>query len=255
MKTIVITGATGGLGQALVRSFSQPENRLVLVGRDMTKLETLAEWCQTRCHSVHIVPCDFSTDSGVQMCLVALQQETIDVLIHNAGYGLYQYVHEFQSDAVVDLMRVNTLVPMLLTNALIEKMYQRGTGHIFFIASQAGKMTTPKSTVYSASKAGLIGYANGLRLEARPRGVHVTTVNPGPIATDFFNRADKTGQYVKAVGRVMLDADDVAQHVQASVGKQVREINLPKSMAFAAKQYALFPKIGDHLIVKLFDKK
>ncbi len=78
-------------------------------------------------------------------------------------------------------------------------MAERRQGHIINIASMAGKMATAKSTIYSATKFAVLGFSNALRLELKPLGVAVTTVNPGPVATDFFDKADPSGSYLEKV--------------------------------------------------------
>ena len=84
-------------------------------------------------------------------------------------------------------------------------MAERRQGHIINIASMAGKMATAKSTVYSATKFAVLGFSNALRLELKPLGVAVTTVNPGPIETNFFDKADPSGSYLEKVGQIVLE--------------------------------------------------
>ena len=77
-------------------------------------------------------------------------------------------------------------------------MKHRGSGHFIFVASQAGKVATPKASVYAASKHAIIGFANAIRMELKEFGVSVTTINPGPIDTPFLDLADQTGNYRKS---------------------------------------------------------
>ena len=88
------------------------------------------------------------------------------------------------------------------------------------IASQAGKSATVKSSVYSATKFGVLGYSNALRLELKPYGIHVMTVNPGPIATDFFDKAEPTGKYLEQLGAVVLDPAKVAGEVVKGIERE-----------------------------------
>ena len=129
------------------------------------------------------------------------------------------------------------------------------SGHIINIASMAGKMATPKSTIYSATKFAVIGFSNALRLELKPFGIHVTTVNPGPIETNFFNIADPNGSYLDKIGAMVLQADDLAKEIVNTFGKNKREINRPRLMNTAAFFYQVFPTIGDYLAGGIFNKK
>lgn len=254
-KTVLITGATGGLGQAMVESFCDMSSHLILTGRNSQELERITEKYTPYYASIECKTVDFSDSMQTNLFLQEIADKHIDIAILNAGYAIYQTAEHFTVQEVQDMMAVNLVSTILLSNALLKNMYENRTGHIIFIASQAGKITTPKSTIYSATKAGIIGYANGLRLEAKKYGVHITTVNPGPIATNFFKRADSTGTYVKAVGKYMLFPEDVAKKVFNATKKPVREINLPKMMHIGSKLYVLFPRFGDFLTGNLFNKK
>lgn len=94
-----------------------------------------------------------------------------------------------------------------------------------------------------------------MRLELMPFGVHVTTVNPGPIRTSFFDQADPDGSYVKAVDRYILEPDFVAKKIVKNFGKAKRELNLPWLLNLTHKLYTLFPRISDKLASKMFNFK
>ena len=128
-------------------------------------------------------------------------------------------------------------------------------GHIINIVSMAGLIATGKSSLYSATKFAAIGFSNALRLELMPFGVHVTTVNPGPIRTTFFDQADPDGSYVKAVDRYILEPDFVAKKIVKNFGKPKRELNLPWLLNLTHKLYTLFPRISDKLACKMFNFK
>ena len=98
-----------------------------------------------------------------------------------------------------------------ITQRVVLEMKKRRRGHIINISSQAGKMATPKSAVYAGTKFAVRGFSNALRLELQPFGIYVTTVNPGPIATDFFQRADQDGSYLAKLKHWVLDPQQVAK--------------------------------------------
>ena len=119
----------------------------------------------------------------------------------------------------------------------------------------AGLIASSKSSLYSATKFAAIGFSNALRLELLPFGIYVTTVNPGPIKTAFFDQADPSGAYVKAVDKYMLEPDFVARKIVSSFGKKKREINLPVLLNVAHKLYTLFPRVADYMASKMFNYK
>ena len=116
-------------------------------------------------------------------------------------------------------------------------------------------MATAKSTIYSATKFAVLGFSNALRLEMRPFNVSVTTVNPGPIRTEFFDKADPSGDYLDKLGFIVLEPQKLAKAIIRSVEKPKREINQPVALEIAARFYTLFPHVGDYLAGGIFNKK
>ncbi|RTR35461.1 SDR family NAD(P)-dependent oxidoreductase [Robertmurraya yapensis] len=134
-------------------------------------------------------------------------------------------------------------------------MKTQRSGHIVNVASQAGKIATPKSSVYSATKHAVLGYTNSLRMEVTDSNIFMTTVNPGPIATNFFEIADEKGTYVKNVQRIMLKPDYVAEKIVSAMLTKRREINLPRWMNVGSVFYALFPNLFERFGKRSFNKK
>lgn len=254
MSKILITGASGGLGQALVKEFATSDNALYLVARDESKLKQLVQQYEGTCQHITYLVADLSQESSYD-AVCTFVEGRVDVVVHNAGYGVFQRAEEFTSEMMNHIFAVNVLAPLTITQKLLSQFYAQKTGHIVFVASQASKMVTPKSSVYSATKFALRGYANGLRLEAKQHGVHVMTVNPGPIDTAFFDIADTQGDYKQAVSKMMLDAQQVARAIKVGMSKKKREINLPTWMEIGSRFAALFPTFADYTISKFGDKK
>ena len=150
---------------------------------------------------------------------------------------------------------VNVLGLMACTSSVLPVMKRRKSGHIINIASQAGKMATPKSSLYSATKFAVLGYSNALRMELKNDDVFVTTVNPGPIATDFFATADESGNYIKSIEKIMLKPEVVARKIVDAMFTTKREINLPGWMNLASKVYYLFPRTVEMVGKRAFFKK
>jgi len=251
MRTIIITGASGGLAQEMVKLL--PEDRLILLGRNQEKLEKLyANHPQTECIGI-----DITDSSAVQQLVEELYQRygQIDVLVNNAGYGIFEDFDRISDQQVREMFEVNTFALMQFSRLIGAHMKSVGKGHIVNIVSMAGLVATAKSSLYSATKFAAIGFSNALRLELMPFGVHVTTVNPGPIRTTFFDQADPDGSYVKAVDRYILEPDFVAKKIVKNFGKPKRELNLPWLLNLTHKLYTLFPRISDKLASKMFNYK
>ena len=131
----------------------------------------------------------------------------------------------------------------------------RGGGHIVNVASIAGKIGTPKSTGYTASKHAVLGLSNALRLELAGTGVAVTAINPGPIDTPFFALADPDGTYVNNVRWFMLKPEKVASRIVKAIESRKAEVDLPLAAAAGVKLYQLFPRLADKLVGPLLNRK
>ncbi|WEV44768.1 SDR family oxidoreductase [Streptococcaceae bacterium ESL0687] len=251
LETVVITGASGGLASSLV---DQIEARhIILLSRN---IEPLLERYKDR-SNIHMYECDITDDKqvGIVCSNVSRQFGPVDLLINNAGYGDFKNFMAYSYDEINAMFEVNVLALMNITRRFLPGMKQQKSGQIINIASMAGKMATANSSIYSATKFAVIGFSNALRLELKGSNVIVTTVNPGPIKTKFFERADESGDYLKKVGFIILDPNKVARKIVKNIGKNKREINLPKIMALGAQAYNLFPKLGDFLAGGLFNLK
>jgi len=153
------------------------------------------------------------------------------------------------------MFSVNVIGLIACTSMVLPAMRQQQSGHIINIASQAGKIATPKSSVYSATKHAVLGYTNSLRMELSDFNITVTAVNPGPIDTNFFTIADENGTYVKSVKRYMLKPDYVAKKVVDSMLTSTREINLPQWMNLGSIMFALFPRLFEKVGKRALNKK
>lgn len=257
-KTVLITGASSGLGEAIAYEAAKRHAKLILCARREDKLKVIAE----KCIRLSNESCDyFSLDVSDFNCveetlsIIETNNPKVDVLVNCAGFGLFEPFLETDIENTMKMFKVNVLGLMYLTQKIAIRMAEDTSGHIINIGSQAGKMATPKSSIYAATKFAVIGFSNSLRLELKPLGIAVTTVNPGPIKTNFFETADPSGDYLATLGKVALDPDKLAKKVVNIMGTDKREINAPFIMELGSKSYQLFPHIGDYLASTLFNKK
>ncbi|MDM5298633.1 SDR family oxidoreductase [Bacillus pumilus] len=252
-KRIWITGASGGIGEKMAYLASAQGAEIIISARRIEKLASVKENIINAGGMCRIVQLDVSNLEEIDRAYQEVG--AVDILVNNAGFGVFDLVEDASIEEMVSMFEVNVFGLIACTKKVIPEMKQRGTGHIINIASQAGKIATPKSAVYSASKHAVLGFSNSLRMELADDGIHVTTVNPGPIATDFFTIADRSGQYVKNVDSMMLSADKVAGKVVSSMMTKKREINLPGWMNAGSKFYQLFPFLVEKVARKAMMKK
>lgn len=253
-KTVFITGASGGLGEKIAYQSALQGARVYAAARRTEPLERLRvkihQETRGSCHPVFL---DVSDLERVQK--VFTEVNSIDILVNNAGFGVFKTVEDSTIDEMKGMFEVNVFGLVACTKMVLPQMIHKGHGHIINVASQGGKIATPKSSLYSATKHAVIAFSNSLRMELVKTGVHVTTVNPGPIRTNFFSIADESGNYAKTIDKWMLDADGVAKKVVACMLAKKREINLPVWMNAGSKLYHLFPGLIERMARGAFSKK
>ncbi len=173
-RNALVTGASGGLGQAIARALAEAGAKLVLSGRRTDVLEGLAQEL-----GATVAPADLSDADSVRALAAEYGQTAI--LIASAGLPASGLLESFTEEQIDRALRVNLRAPMLLAHALAPQMVGRGYGHIVFMSSLAGKAPAAGSSVYSATKFGLRGFAGALRAELHGSGVGVSTIFPGFI--------------------------------------------------------------------------
>jgi short-subunit dehydrogenase len=172
--TALVTGASGGLGQAIARALAGAGATLVLSGRRADVLEELA----SELHAT-VAPADLSDPSSVRA--LAAAHGDVDILVANAGLPASGRLDSFSEEQIDRALNVNLRAPMLLAHALAPAMVARGSGHIVFMSSLSGKAPPAGSSIYSATKFGLRGFAGALRAELHGSGVGVSAIFPGFI--------------------------------------------------------------------------
>ncbi|MBC6308382.1 SDR family oxidoreductase [Listeria sp. FSL L7-1582] len=255
-KTVMITGASNGLGAEIARQVAAVGAHTILTARRTEKLADLATQIQSDYGVISTYhKMDMTNFEEIAQVMQKIGDTKIDVLVNCAGFGIFEEAVKTDFDTVEQMFDTNVLGLMRLTQLALPDMLARKSGHIINIASQAGKMATPKSSAYSATKFAVLGYSNALRMETKSAGIHVTTVNPGPIATSFFDIADKTGDYLDSIGFLVLKPEKVAAKTVAIMGKSKREINLPFLMNVSSRIYQVIPRFIEFFAKGAFEKK
>lgn len=257
-KVVLVTGGSTGLGEQICYEAAKQGAIVVVSARRVDLLEEVKRKCENLSQNkAYAIPVDMANPKSIHALIDTVRTTvgTVDILVNNAGFGTFEDFVSVDFEEARKMFEVNLFGMMYLTQALVIEMLPKKQGHIINLASMAGKMATPKSTIYSATKFAVIGFSNALRLELKPFNIHVTTVNPGPIQTNFFDLADPTGEYLANVDLFVLDAKKLAEEIVRNMIRPKREINRPCVMAIAAKFYTVFPRIGDYLAGGIFNQK
>lgn len=257
-KVILVTGASSGIGQQIALSAASEGAQLVLVARRHHELIRLAKiLTEHYATNVLVVTADLTDSVQIERTVAKTMSYfgRIDVLINAAGFGEFKPAVDFTYQEIEGMFQLNTYAMMYLAQLVSLEMMKCQSGHIFFLASVAGKLATPSSGVYSATKSAIISYANALRLELKRHHIHVTTVNPGPVATPFFHRTSSLSNYYQRIQRFTLRSEQVAESVLDAIGKPKREITQPWLLKWGARLNNFAPTIGDYLILNVFNYK
>ncbi|MCF6408350.1 SDR family NAD(P)-dependent oxidoreductase [Pseudalkalibacillus salsuginis] len=258
VKIVVITGASSGIGAEMARMIASKGWTPVLMARSFDRLEHLRNEIKNDYKTTaHTFQLDVQDKIHVDSVFNQMYQEVgaIDVLINNAGFGVFDYFQDAKMEDIEGMFNTNVLGMMACTKAVLPGMIEQKRGQIINIASQAAKIATVKGSVYAATKHAVLGFSNSLRMEVEDFGIQVTTVNPGPIKTNFLKIADQTGQYEKNIGKWMLRPSEVASKIVGAIEKPVREINLPGWMEAGSKMYQLMPTLMEKVGKKAFRQK
>jgi short-subunit dehydrogenase len=210
----VVTGASSGIGRALATDLAQANINLVLVGRDVTELDRLAAELSKECGvECRVVMFDLSEEN----CIEVLQRSTDDLdvglLIASAGFGTSGAFLNNPIDPELEMLNVNCRALMALSWHFGRRLAQRGSGGLVLMGSIVGFQGTPWAAHYSATKAYVQVFAEGLERELRTQGVDVLAVAPGPTNTGFASRANmKNGK--------SMDPSGIAPEILNSLGRK-----------------------------------
>ena len=219
-KTILITGASSGIGEGCARKFASQGARLILNSRSADKLTALAEELKEKYDAeCYVMPFDVCDRESAAAALNALPQEWkfIDVLVNNAGLAIgvdKEYEGNLDEwDVVID---TNVKALLSMTRLVVPGMIERGRGHIINIGSIAGDAAYPGGSVYCATKAAVKALSDGLRIDLVDTPLRVTNIKPGLVETNFSVvrfRGDKEKADNVYRGIKPLNGDDIAEVV------------------------------------------
>ena len=236
-KTIVITGASSGIGRALAMEYAGNDTTLGLLGRDSTRLESVADACRGRGATVQTCSLDVADAESMVGWLQAFDAgHAVDLLIANAGIvsgaGPGQRAEPLES--ALRVIDVNLKGAITTASALADRMRTRRSGHLVFISSLAGFAPQPDLPSYSASKAGLLAYGAALRIRLRPDGVAVSVVCPGYVESPLLRRQRSAKPFT-------WPAEKAARHIRRRLDRKHRLIAFPWQLMLGIRLLPLAP--------------
>ena len=219
-KRVVVTGGTTGIGRAIVRSLASQGARVVTLGRDENALKDALDAMADLPGEVHGIAADLATREGVERLFAEADARLggVDALVSNAALGA-EPIDEMADDDWRYVVEVNLVAAMAATRAALARLGKGG--QIVIVGSISAEIHAPGESVYSATKAGLQGFAETLRKEVEERGLRVTLVEPGTTGSDMQKASDDEQREEIAKAR-MLRAEDVAEAVDFILSRPPR---------------------------------
>lgn len=207
-KTVLVTGATGGLGNEFVKLFAGHGDDLVVVGRNEKKLAELKTKIETEySNKVETIAIDFSEETAAEKIFEQVKEKKIEIdyLVNNAGLGGQGSFIERTMEQDISMMKVNMLVPTKLMKLFIPEFVKRNSGKVLNVSSSAALTPGPLQAEYYATKAYVTSLSNAIAYEVKDTGVTVTTLMPGAIDTGFARAGGLTQTKMFAHGASPVD--------------------------------------------------
>jgi short-subunit dehydrogenase len=251
-KTVIVTGASMGVGAACARAFAAEGANLVLVARGEARLQKLASELEGST-SILAVAMDVADESA---CIDLLTQSNerfgrIDVLVNNAGMHNRGAVDTLAPADIAAMIDVNLRAPLFLSAAVLPYLQAQSGGAIVMVGSLAGRTPMQGAATYAASKAGLRSFSYAFADELREQGIHVGVVSPGPIDTGFImDEIDDVEDIV--FSQPISTAEQVADNVLAIARGEADEISMPPVSGFLTTLSYLFPRLRRGMRERLY---
>lgn len=249
-KSVLITGASEGIGAACVEVFRRRGARLSLVARSRDKLERVGG-------SDAVITAGDLTDPEVRRRCV---EETVDrlgaldILINNAGVGLYVPAWKAPIDQVRQMTEINVFAPLDLIQLVVPIMERQGGGTIVNVGSIAGKLTLPWQTLYSMTKYALGSLTDGLRMELKEKGIHTMTVCPGYVKTRFQDNmiAGVVPSSIRRSKKFAITAERCAEAIARGVERDRATVVTPAVGWLLVAIKRILPSLVDWQLMRLY---
>ncbi|MDJ0866562.1 MAG: SDR family NAD(P)-dependent oxidoreductase [Myxococcota bacterium] len=234
MAVALITGASSGIGRHTALELASRGHAVAVLARRAELLDSLVAEIESAGGRALALPCDVTDRAAV---LAAVKQAEaslgpVEVLIGNAGGGAPTHVDEFQAEQIEATIRLNTVGVAHCIEAVLPGMLERGAGHLVAVSSLAGSRGLPSGAAYSSAKAALDAMMESLRIDLRPRGIHVTIVAPGPVRLKPKSKKSRL---------ISVSVDEAARRIADAVERRPRRIAFPATVALPVALARLLP--------------
>jgi short-subunit dehydrogenase len=249
--SVVVTGASSGIGEATAYRFAQAGARLGLIARREARLARVAERARELGGEARVAVADVADESATRTAMADFENaySGIDVLVNNAGFGVYAPLQSVRREDVERVFAVNAFGALTCIQAVLPGMRRRGSGLIVNVSSIVGKRALPMSGAYAATKYALHGLSDALRMELAGTGVRVSVVCPGYTATEFSKSViDYGGPRSRPIGGGVMSSEEVAEAIFDCARNPKREIVLTGKGRLLVFLQRFAPAVADWVI-------
>ncbi len=243
--TVLITGASAGIGRDLALEFGARAETLVLVARRLDRLEKLRKELLGRYPELKVVvlAADLSDEHEIERLLAKVSEQAgaVDVLVNNAGLGDSVLFDRSEWARTRQLLRTNRFAAAQLTSALVPGMVERRRGGVLNIGSGAGLTVVPNAATYVGSKHFVAGFSEALRADLSGTGVMVTQVCPGPVESEFDQVAGSPGGMIGTPRLLRITAAQCAREAVAGFVREEARVFPGRAYRFLMRMMPLFP--------------
>ena len=254
----IVTGASSGIGEATARRLARDGMRVTLAARRQDELERVAGEIEAGGGQALVAPTDVRDRAAIHRMVQATLDAwgRVDVLINNAGLGYSARVVDLDPDQLRDQVDVNLVAVIECAQAVLPAMMQHKSGHIVNVASIAGLVGLPGSSVYSATKSAVISFSDALRREVREHGIQVTALCPGFVATNFSPRLKKISEGRPDAQRLpgVMQADYVADRIASLIRHPRRRLIIPPGWGLLVAVAQAFPRLSDAVLSRYVEQ-
>lgn len=258
MKYTLITGASRGIGEAMARYCAGKKFNLILVARSTDKLHQLAYNLSNEFEvDVKVYVADLTDNASPEQIYKWCRENNfqVNMLINNAGVGLYGKFDQLSHKSQMDLVQLNAMNMVTMTHYFVPMLKENMDGYILNVASTACYQPIPYMSVYAATQSFIQSFSLGIREELKSSNIHVSCLNPGPTATDFFERAGLESLPVNS-NEIKMSSEEVAEVAIEGMLDNVAEIIPGTSNTIGAYFSKLFPnKVVLRTVAGLFAPK
>jgi short-subunit dehydrogenase len=258
-KVALVTGASSGIGKQIALALAEKGTKVALVARNIENLKEVKQLIQDKGNIAEFFTQDLTRPKEIPDLIEKIQshfQNSVDLLVNNAGAAYLGFVENVPIDAYDELFRLNFFGPLALTQAVVPDMKKKGYGQIVNITSGVGKRGLPGVSAYCATKFALNALTESIRVELDPFGINVLSVSPGLVSTEFQNRSRIFGNLRETFnGKGKISVIIVAQKILEAIEHNNRDLNLSVRSKIACHINYWIPTLIDFILKRkaMFD--